>query len=417
MKTSEHLQNHLKKQREQINNWYSEKVEVLKEYNVNLPIFSSFDIRDNGNKVSIVDSNVFPSGFNNLDPDSRSYASQMFLKNLQSISQSKDILLILENHTRNKFYFKNIQVLSQILNRVGYTTSLGFLDAGEIIHKKHVSLGEGDILEVERIHRNGNSIYTKSFQDGIILLNNDFSVGKPKILGDISQLVIPPISLGWYNRKKSTHFQCYHSFINEIAELTSTDPWLLGTFFSHVDDVNFKDRSTLKETAEVVDSVIEKITQKYREYNVSEAPYVFVKNNSGTYGLGIITVSSGDEIINLNSKNRKKMTHGKEKSKINSVMVQEGITTKYSIENHPAEPVLYNVGENTVGGFMRFNLLQDNTDNLNKKGMDFQQLVDNELTRPIILKDGNFSLYSMLAMVASLAIAFEHLKEAKKNFN
>ena len=226
MKTSEHLQTHLKKQIEQINDWYNKKVEILKEFNINLPIFSSFDIRDRGNKVSIVDSNVFPSGFNNLDQKSRDYASKMFLNYLQSISQSKDILLILENHTRNKFYFKNIQVLSQILNGAGYNTSLGFLDAGEIIHKKHVPLGYGDVLEVERIHRNGNSIYTKSFQDGIILLNNDFSVGKPKILGDISQLVIPPVSLGWYNRKKSTHFQCYHSFINEIAELTSTDPWL-----------------------------------------------------------------------------------------------------------------------------------------------------------------------------------------------
>jgi glutamate--cysteine ligase len=175
-----------------------------------------------------------------------------------------------------------------------------------------------------------------------------------------------------------------------------------------VDNVNFKDKNSLGSVAEAVDSTIDKITQKYEEYDISEDPFVFVKNNSGTYGLGIISVSSGKEIINLNSKNRKKMIYGKQGSRINSILIQEGIYTNNFVDNHSAEPVLYNVGGAVVGGFMRINPIKDKDKNLNSRGMVFENLIENELTKPIIIKNGKFSLYSMLTMVADLAIAFEH---------
>jgi len=402
-----HLQDYLKTQEKEITTWYKRKINYFNEKNVLLPVFSSFDIRGNGHKVSIVDSNVFPSGFNNLDSSSRKYASTQFLNYLSSISHERYILIITENHTRNTYYFSNIKTLSHILTQAGFKTFLGFIEENGDPHPRIVMDNNGTSLELERIIRNGNSIHTKSFCNGIILLNNDFSVKRPEILDNINQLVLPPISLGWFNRKKSTHFRCFTKYLKEIASFISFDPWLLDTFSTHVDNINFKEKDSLHDVAEAVDFIIDKISLKFKEYHINEKPLVFIKNNSGTYGLGIISVSSGKEIKHLNSKNRKKMILGKERSRIDSVLIQEGITSKYTVDNCPAEPVIYNVGGKVVGGFMRVNRLQDKYKNLNTRGMFFKEIIENDLTRSLILKNGEFSLYSMLTMIANLAIADE----------
>jgi len=404
------LQNDLEAQSEEIYEWFEAKLNHLKKVSIPLPLYSSFDIRDSGYKASVVDSNIFPSGFNNLDLISRNYASKQFSNFLQLISRQKCILLIPENHTRNKNYYSSLNVLSQILTNGGFSTSFGFIGGGEGPNSRDVLDYEGNTLKIERLFRNENRICTKSFQDGIIVLNNDLSLNKPKILEQISQPVVPPISLGWYNRRKSTHFRYYNRFINELASVASFDPWLLKTFFTHVDGVDFKKKSSLDIVAEGVDNIIEKVAKKYAEYNISENPIVFIKNNSGTYGLGILTVSSGEEVLNLNSKKRKKMISGKQRTRINSVLIQEGIPTCYSENTHPSEPVIYNVGGESVGGFMRVNTIGDKDKNLNRKGMIFKKLVENEKTKPIILKDGKFSIYSLLVNVALLAIANEHMQ-------
>ena len=404
----EHLHDCLKEGREKITLWYKSKVKSLEEENISLPIFSSFDIRDSGYKASIVDSNVFPSGFNNLDLESQLYASTRFSNYLSSISAEKNVLIISENHTRNTYYFDNIHVLSCILNTAGYNTNFGYIEGKNNSHPTLVLENYGEPLKIEKIYRDNGKVYTDSFHDGFIILNNDLSVNRPKILDDIHQHVLPSISLGWYNRKKSTHFKFFNGLIEEFASLLSFDPWFLTSRFTFVDDINFKEKDSLYDVAKEVDFIIEKISLKYEEFDIREDPFVFVKNNSGTYGLGIICVSSGDEIMNLNSKKRKKMFYGKERSRIDSVLIQEGVYSNYFMHNSSAEPVLYNVGGEVVGGFMRVNKLQDRDKNLNTRGMSFQKLVENNQTQPIILKNNEFSLYSLLTKIADLAIAYEY---------
>ncbi|MBY9005639.1 MAG: glutamate--cysteine ligase [Candidatus Lokiarchaeota archaeon] len=404
---TQYLQDYLEPHSEKIDDWFKAKLKLYKENSNILPLYSSVDIRESEYKISIVDSNVFPSGFNNLDINARNFASIRFSKYLSSISQNKNILIIPENHTRNKFYLNNLRILSKILNKGGFKTTFGFIEDETSPHPKLFKDSEGHTIKIEKICRQKDKIYTESFKEGVTILNNDLSVKEPKILKDINQPVIPPFSLGWYNRKKSTHFQIYNKYIEELASLASFDPWFLRTMFIHVDDVDFKNQMNLNVVAKAVDMIIEKVSKKYAEYNINESPYVFVKNNSGTYGLGIITVSSGDEIRTLNSKNRKKMIHGKMGSRINSVLIQEGIPTCYFQNNHPAEPVLYSIGWKIVGGFMRINKLRDKNKNLNTKGMIFDKLIENNLTKPIIFRDGKFSIFTMLAKVAILAIAHE----------
>jgi glutamate--cysteine ligase len=407
---SEQLQSALKTQEKEINDWYIEKLNYLKEHQIPLPIYSSCDIRDSGYKASIVDSNAFPSGFNNLDSVSRDFASDKFLDYLTSISQKKNILIITENHTRNTFYFSNINTLSEILTQAGFKTFLGSIEEESSSHSRIATDSNGESLKIEKIFRNGNSIYTQSFRDGIIFLNNDLSLNHPKILDDIHQPILPSALLGWYSRKKSNHFHYYNKYIEELTSLLSIDPWLLGTIYTSIDGVNFKEKNSLHDVADAVDMVINNISQKYVEYNIHDKPFVFVKNNSGTYGLGIINATSGTEIMHLNSKNRKKMIYGKGRTPIKSVIIQEGIYTKYTLNNSSAEPVLYSVGGNVIGGFMRVNKLQDKSKNLNTRGMSFEKIIENDLTRSIILKNGEFSLYSLLTRISDLALAREYQK-------
>ena len=403
----EHLYNCLKSQEDKILSWYENKVKALEEKNIPLPIFSSFDIRDSGYKASIVDSNVFPSGLNNLDLESRQFASKKFLKYLSSISPSRNILIIPENHTRNVYYFEHIKILTQILNSAGFKTNIGYIEEENKSTPFNALENTVDNIKFEKIFRNNGRASTESFKEGIIILNNDLSVVLPEILENLSQPILPSIYLGWYNRKKSTHFQYFNSLITELALVTSFDPWLLGAHYTSVDNINFKEKDSLKKVADAVDLVIDRISLKYEEYNIQNEPFVFVKNNSGTYGLGIVSVSSGEEIRNLNSKNRKKMIFGKGRTRIDSVFIQEGIYTKYLEHNSPAEPVIYNVGGEAVGGFMRVNTLKTTNKNLNSRGMTFKKIVENKQTQPIILKNGKFSLYSLLTRIADLAIAYE----------
>ena len=39
-----------------------------------------------------------------------------------------------------------------------------------------------------------------------------------------------------------------------------------------------------------VDGVLTKIRKKYREYGIGEKPYVIVKADAGTYGMGVMSV-------------------------------------------------------------------------------------------------------------------------------
>ena len=51
--------------------------------------------------------------------------------------------------------------------------------------------------------------------------------------------------------------------------------------------------------------------KKYDEYGIEGKPVLFVKNDSGTYGLGIIEIDSGEQLLNLSNRKVNKLTYGK----------------------------------------------------------------------------------------------------------
>ena len=53
--------------------------------------------------------------------------------------------------------------------------------------------------------------------------------------------------------------------------------------------------------AEEVDVFIGLLSERYQSLGLKREPVVYVKNNRGTYGLGIMTVTSGQQLLNLSN--------------------------------------------------------------------------------------------------------------------
>jgi glutamate--cysteine ligase len=138
--------------------------------------------------------------------------------------------------------------------------------------------------------------------------------------------------------------------------------------------VNFHAREGEECLTESVDLVLTRIRAKYREYGIEEAPFVIVKADAGTYGMGIMTVRDASEVVGLNRKQRNKMAVVKEGLQVSDVIIQEGVPTRETVQDAVAEPVVYMVDRYVVGGFYRINKERGIDENLNAPGMQFVPL-------------------------------------------
>jgi len=128
---------------------------------------------------------------------------------------------------------------------------------------------------------------------------------------------------------------------NPVFQMLSIDPWLINPYFDTCNQINFHERIGEECLAAKVDSVLQKMRLKYAEYGVKHDPFVIVKADAGTYGMGIMTVKDASEITGLNRKQRNKMAVVKEGMEVSDVLVQEGVYTFENINEAVAEPVVY----------------------------------------------------------------------------
>ena len=77
-----------------------------------MPFYSSVDLRNAGFKLAPVDLNLFPGGFNNLNPEFLPLCVHAAMSAVQKICpDSRRFMLVPENHTRNLHYLQNVAVL------------------------------------------------------------------------------------------------------------------------------------------------------------------------------------------------------------------------------------------------------------------------------------------------------------------
>jgi glutamate--cysteine ligase len=378
------------------------------------PLTSSVDLRHAGFKLAPVDTNLFPAGFNNLNPDFLPLcvqASQSAL--VEYLYDCTKILILPESHTRNKFYLESLHVLYTILVKAGFVVRIGSLDPS-LKEPLELSLDKGNSLLIEPIQRQGNKIGLKDFEPCFLMLNNDLSSGIPEVLQGIEQRIRPTAKLGWASRLKSDHFQFYDEVAKEFAQVVNIDPWLINPYFSALDGLDFMAQEGLERLADEVDKILALTRDKYLTYNIIEKPFAVVKADNGTYGMSVMMVHDGEEIRQLNRKQRTKMSSSKGSRKVDRVIIQEGV---YTFEAMPdgsvAEPVVYMIGQFVVGGFYRVHQGRGIDENLNAPGMHFEPLAFaaacNNPSRDLDVVDSpnRFYSYGVIARLAALAAARE----------
>jgi glutamate--cysteine ligase len=378
-----------------------------------VPFYASVDLRNSGFKLAPVDTNLFPGGFNNLNPDFLPLCVHAMQSAVEKICpEARGVLLIPENHTRNMFYLQNVARIVTILKQAGMRVRIGSL-LPEITQATTIELPGGGTLLLEPLARQGNRIGLEGFDPCVVLLNNDLSGGVPEILKNLEQDVYPPLSAGWYTRRKSQHFTAYDRVAGDFAALLDIDPWLINPYFATCNQIDFHTRAGEECLAGQVDLILQKMRVKYAEYGVKNDPFVIVKADAGTYGMGIMTVKDSSEITSLNRKQRNKMAVVKEGLAVSDVLVQEGVYSFEDINDAVAEPVVYMIDHYVVGGFYRVHTGRGVDQNLNAPGMHFEPLAFQDcctMPNPDCEPDdapNRFYAYGVVARLALLAASLE----------
>jgi glutamate--cysteine ligase len=435
------------------------------------PFYGSVDLRNAGFKLAPVDTNLFPAGFNNLNPAFQPLSVHAIQAAVERICPTaRGTLVIPENHTRNVFYFESLAALIEMLGLAGLQVRVGSL-LPDLTEPREVVLPSGRRVLLEPLLRVGNKLRVAGFEPCFVLLNNDLSAGRPAILENLDQPVVPPLALGWCNRLKSNHFAHYRNIAREFAELLGIDPWFIDPVFRQCGMIDFQKRDGEECLASNVETVLDTVQKKYHEYGIDQDPFVIVKADAGTYGMAIMTVKDPEDVRDLNRKQRTKMAHAKEGQAVTNVIVQEGVYTfetwgaantvaddardgggtppgmeavEPRREQRPrataapdipvsrgtrasstsqgavAEPVVYMIDHFVVGGFYRVHTSRGPDENLNAPGMQFEPLA---FAGPCIYPDrgrmpgtspNRFYAYGVVARLALLAAAREQ-HEVREN--
>jgi glutamate--cysteine ligase len=406
-----HLESHLLEHQAEIESWL--RAQWLK---TPAPFYASVDLRNAGFKLAPVDTNLFPAGFNNLNPAFMPLCIQAMQSAIERVCpDAAKIILVPESHTRNKFYLENIATLKDIISKAGFEVRIGSL-IPDLEENTQFSLPSGREISMSPLKVVDNKLVLTDYDPCVILLNNDLSAGIPTEFGKLDQKIIPPLDLSWAARLKSEHFAEYKKVAEEFSELVEIDPWLIDPLSRNCGEINFMKREGEDCLRKNVTKLLEDIQTKYAEYGIEEEPFIIVKADAGTYGMGIMTVHSADELMELNRKQRTKMSATKSGKSVTKVIMQEGVYTfeTWGEEQHVAEPVVYMIDHFVVGGFYRVHTEKGINENLNAPGMHFQPLAFAETCNaPDTSKspDANpnrFYAYGVIARLALLAAAREY---------
>jgi len=379
------------------------------------PFYSSVDIRNAGFKLAPVDTNLFPGGWNNLTQEMLPLAVQAAMAAIEKICpEAKNLLIIPENHTRNTFYLSNIAQLQRIFHMAGLNVRVGSIDP-EVKEPTRVEIPGGDTICLEPVVRSKYRLGLKDFDPCTILLNNDLSAGAPGILEDLhEQYLLPPLHAGWTVRRKSRHFQSYEEVSKRFGKMLGIDPWLINPMFNRCGELDFNQAEGLECLSTNVDALLTRIRKKYKEYGINEKPFVIVKADNGTYGMGIMTVRDVRDLDQLNRRTRNKMAVSKDGQVVREVIIQEGVLTNERIHDAVAEPVVYMMDRYVVGGFYRVHAERGVDENLNAPGASFVPLAFAESTRlpqpgqkPGASAPNRFYMYGVIGRLAMLAASYE----------
>ena len=372
------------------------------------PFYTSVDVRNSGFKLAPVDTNLFPSGWNNLTPEMLPLAVQAAMAAIEKICpEARNLLVVPENHTHNTFYLSNLLQLKRIFHQAGLNVRFGSLNP-EIKEPTAFDVPNGEAITIEPLIRSDKRLGLKDFDPCTILLNNDLSAGIPGMLEDLhEQFLLPPLHAAWSVRRKSRHFQAYEEVAKRFGKLLGMDPWLINPMYAKCGEVDFAAGVGMDSLSSNVDALLTKIRRKYKEYGINDKPFVIVKADNGNCGMGIMTVRDVKDLDRQNIKAQEGLT-------LTEVIVQEGVLTNERVNDAVAEPVVYMMDRFVVGGFYRVHAERAVDESLNAPGASFVPLAFADSSRlpqpgrkPGSSSPNRFYMYGVIARLAMLAASYE----------
>lgn len=383
---------------DKICDWFSAKTSQL-----SYPVYSSYDIRDSGYKITNVDANIYPAGFNNICPaDKETSAGLMADYISRHYGSVNNILLVTEEHTKNPYYWENVYTIKSLIESSGKTVKIAI--PREMSEPLIVTSSSGREMELHSALM--DSYLMKSFKPDLVISNNDFSEAYEEWAKTMTLPMNPPRELGWYQRKKSTYFKYYNQLASEFAAIAEIDPFLLRVETELFEKFDITDVNSRAQLADKVDAMIARLKIDYEKRGITQEPFVFVKNNAGTYGLAVIRVGSGAEVKEWSYNSRKKMKAAKGGRDVEEVIIQEGVPSIVQADGASAEPVIYMIGCQLAGGFLRTHSEKGATDSLNSPGAVYKRLCVSDLAinaKGCMLEN----VYGWTAKLGMLAIAHE----------
>ena len=158
-----------------------------------------------------------------------------------------------------------------------------------------------------------------------------------------------------------------------MASMLEIDAWHLMTEWFVSENKCLEKEACRKDLAREVDSFLDSIRKKYEELGIEREPVAFIKNDRGTYGLGIMAVHSGAELLELSNRKMKKLMYSKGGVNVDNFLIQEGIPTSLKTdEGAPVEPVVYLVDGQASSWFYRINAKRSDIENLNSPSATFE---------------------------------------------
>ncbi len=377
------------------------------EWMEHTPVFyTSVDVRNAGFKLAPVDTNLYPSGWNNLTPAMLPLAVQAAMVAIEKICpEAKNLLLIPENqknNAQNTFYLSSISQLRRVFHMAGLNVRIGSIDP-EIKENTPIALPNGESILLEPVIRTGKRLGLKGFDPCTILLNNELTKGVPGILEELhEQYVLPPLHASGSVRRKSMHYQSYEEVSKRFGKLLGVDPWLINPMFLTCTDIDL---------AISVDTLLAKIKKKYKEYGIMDKPFVVVKSNHSSQADK--QAGAGASVMMLRQSSELK-DHKDLAIFSGELIVQEGVLTKERMNDAVAEPVVYMMDRYVVGGFYRVHADRGMDENLCSPGSRYVPLAfaeGAELPTPGVKPGASapnrFYMYGVIGRLAMLAASYE----------
>jgi glutamate--cysteine ligase len=160
-----------------------------------------------------------------------------------------------------------------------------------------------------------------------------------------------------------------------------------------------------------VDATLTKVRRKYKEYGIKEKPFVIVKADNSSSGMGLMTVRDAKQLPALAARS---LTLDPSQGSARQWIVQEGVLTHERMNDAVAEPVVYMMDRYVVGGFYRIHAERGVDENLSAPGSLYVPLAFGRSTqlpqlgvRPGASEPNRFYMYGVVGRLAMLAASYE----------